>query len=155
MIRHCNIFASISFLITVTPSVSTMIGSRDGSGNLSEDSISISLSCNHGRSLGIDDSVVVNVFRLVPLPVPANFSQHTRPHVPQLARNYRLLKICSITTAITMAVFAFATRKAVPVQRTVRTLHQPLGVLDKFKRRGKTWDVRRACSSSSSSQIQT
>jgi hypothetical protein len=30
----------------------------------------------------------------------------------------------------------------------VGTPHQPLGVLDEFEGRGKTWDIRRACSSS-------
>jgi NAD dependent epimerase/dehydratase family enzyme len=93
------VLASISFLISIIPSMATMIGSREGSGDSSVDSICI------------DDSVVIGVFHLV----PTNLSQHTRPNAPQLARNHRLLEIRASATAITITVFAFATRRAVRV----------------------------------------
>jgi hypothetical protein len=93
------VLASISFSITITASVATMAGIREGSDDLSADSISI------------DDSVVVRVFQLVPI----NFSQHPCPNAPQFARNHRLLEIRAIATALMITVFAFATRRAVRV----------------------------------------
>ena len=82
--------------------------------------------------------ILSTVLRLVPV----NPCQYARPYALQLARNHSL----KFAAVIRITVFALATGRAVGVQCTTCTPHQPLGVLDEFEGRREASDLSRAYS---------